>query len=110
MLTETRNKHFSERLFYVDSLSVNVPFAQPCYNGNTAAAVFKQTDSVYAFSCAYDAMNRFAESKYCSLPFCISPNPKYGCKIYTFKNVYGKYIDKKDVIQLQNTKHYEKDY
>ena len=64
MLTETNNKHFSERLFYADSLFDNVPFALPCYNGNIAAAVFKQTDSVYAFSYEYDAMNRFAESKY----------------------------------------------
>lgn len=37
--------------------------------------------------------------KYPGQPFSISPNSKYGCEIYTSKNIYGKYIDKKDVIQ-----------
>ena len=34
MLTETRNKHFSERLFYADSLSLLPQSVAPCRNGN----------------------------------------------------------------------------
>ena len=34
MLTETRNKHFLERLFYADSLSLLPQYVVPCRNGN----------------------------------------------------------------------------
>ena len=34
MLTELHNRHFSERLFYADSLPNGV---SACYNGNIAA-------------------------------------------------------------------------
>ncbi len=62
MLTETRNKHFSERLFYADSLSGMLQSAQKYHNGNIAAARLSQADSVYTFAYTYDTQNRLKHS------------------------------------------------
>ena len=63
MLTETKNKHFSEELYYADHIS-DVPFAKPCHNGNIAAVSYLQGDSTYTFAFDYDNMNRLTESKF----------------------------------------------
>ena len=62
MLTETRNKHFSERLFYADSLSLLPQSVAPCSNGNIAAARISQSDSIYTFAYSYDPLNRLTSS------------------------------------------------
>lgn len=62
MLTETRNKHFSERLYYADSV-FQVQHATHCYNGNIAASRITFRDSIFAFIYAYDALNRLTSSK-----------------------------------------------
>jgi RHS repeat-associated protein len=67
MLTETRNKHFSERLYYADSV-FQVLHATHCYNGNIAASRITFRDSIFSFIYAYDAVNRLTSSK--------QPNPK----------------------------------
>lgn len=59
MLTESRNKHFSEKLYYADSLPLT---AVACYNGNIAAARVAQTDTSFVFAYTYDALNRLTES------------------------------------------------
>ena len=59
MLTETNNKHFSERLYYADNLPLH---ASPCYNGNISAARIAQTDTAFTFDYTYDALNRLTES------------------------------------------------
>jgi len=59
MLTETRNKHFSERLFYADNLPSGVG---ACHNGNIAAAYIANRDTACTFSYTYDAQNRLLSS------------------------------------------------
>ena len=59
MLTGTRNRHFTERLFYADSLP---QYATVCYNGNIAALRIDQMDSVFTFAYTYDACNRLKTS------------------------------------------------
>ena len=59
MLTETNNKHFSERLYYAENLP---PHASPCYNGNISAARIAQKDSAFTFAYAYDQQNRLVAS------------------------------------------------
>ena len=59
MLTETRNKHFSERLFYADNLPSGVG---ACHNGNIAAAYMANKDTACTFAFAYDAQNRLLSS------------------------------------------------
>jgi len=59
MLTKTDNSHFSESLFYADTLPLPV---QKCYNGNIAAACITHADSTYVFGYTYDAQNRLTES------------------------------------------------
>ena len=59
MLTETRNRHFTERLFYADSLP---QYATVCRNGNIAALRIEQMDSVFTFAYTYDACNRLKTS------------------------------------------------
>ena len=59
MLTGTRNRHFTERLFYADSLPQS---ATACYNGNIAALRIDQMDSVFTFAYTYDACNRLKTS------------------------------------------------
>lgn len=59
MLTETRNKHFSERLYYADSLPSGV---SACHNGNIAAAYIANRDTACTFSYSYDAQNRLLSS------------------------------------------------
>ncbi len=59
MLTETRNKHFSERLYYADSLPSGV---SACHNGNIAAAYIANRDTACTFSYTYDAQNRLLSS------------------------------------------------
>ena len=63
MLTETRNKHFSERLYYADSLSLISSSAVPCHNGNISATQVTQIDTSFAFLYTYDASNRLVESR-----------------------------------------------
>ncbi len=46
MLTETRNKHFSERLYYADSLMSGV---SACHNGNIAAIRVARPDTAFTF-------------------------------------------------------------
>ena len=53
MLTETRNKHFSERLYYADSLSLISSSAVPCHNGNISATQVTQIDTSFAFLYTY---------------------------------------------------------
>ena len=59
MLTESHNKHFSERLFYADSLPSGVG---ACHNGNIAAAYIANRDTACTFAFAYDAQNRLLSS------------------------------------------------
>mgnify|MGYP003478011502 CR=1 len=44
MLTELHNRHFSERLFYADSVSAFVG-ASPNYNGNIAVSRITNADT-----------------------------------------------------------------
>lgn len=60
MLTQTRNKHFSERLFYADCLP---QAAHACYNGNLSAAQSTYGNFELSFAYFYDALNRLTESK-----------------------------------------------
>ena len=60
MLTQTRNNHFSERLFYADSLP---QAAHACYNGNLSAAQSTYGNFELSFAYFYDALNRLTESK-----------------------------------------------
>jgi len=55
MLTETRNKHFSERLYYADSLMSGVG---ACHNGSIAAMRVARPDTVFTFAYGYDGQNR----------------------------------------------------
>ena len=59
MLTGTRNRHFTERLFYADSLPQS---AAACCGGNIAALRIEQMDSVFTFAYTYDACNRLKTS------------------------------------------------
>ena len=47
MLTETRNKHFSERLFYADSLSLLPQYVVPCRNGNQIVNLYDAAGRKY---------------------------------------------------------------
>lgn len=60
MLPQTRNKLFSERLFYADSLP---QAAHACYNGNLSAAQSTYGNFEQSFAYFYDALNRLTESK-----------------------------------------------
>lgn len=60
MLTETHNKHFSERLYYADNLPDG---ANPCRNGNIAAIHTAYADSADTFAYTYDGQNRLRTSK-----------------------------------------------
>ncbi|MBR4263322.1 MAG: lamin tail domain-containing protein [Paludibacteraceae bacterium] len=62
MLTKTKNKHFSERLFYADSIS-DFSHATPYYNGNIAVAQTLRTDTSLTFVYSYDQQNRLVESQ-----------------------------------------------
>lgn len=62
MLTETRHRHFSERLYYADSLS-SMPAATACYNGNISAMRITQGDTAFTFYYTYDTQNRLVESE-----------------------------------------------
>lgn len=62
-MTEIRNKHFSERLFYADSLSLIPLSAIPYHNGNISAVQVTQMDTAFAFLYSYDALNRLVESR-----------------------------------------------
>lgn len=44
MLTELHNRHFSERLFYADSVSAFVGVS-PCFNGNIAVSRITNADT-----------------------------------------------------------------
>ena len=59
MLTELHNKHFSERLYYADSLPSGV---DACHNGNIAAAYIANRDTACTFSYTYDAQNHLLSS------------------------------------------------
>ena len=66
MLTNIRNRHFSERLFYADSLP---QYAYACYNGNVSVMNVKNEAGTHTFYNWYDSQNRLTGS-------CISPtNP-----------------------------------
>ena len=62
MLIRTVNKHFSEDLFYADSVSSFV-HATPCYNGNIAVARTLLADTSFTFVYSYDQLNRLVESE-----------------------------------------------
>ncbi len=62
MLTKTKNKHFSERLFYADSVS-DFSHATPCYNGNIAVARTFRADTSLTFVYSYDQLDRLVESE-----------------------------------------------
>ena len=57
MLTKLHNRHFSERLFYADSVSAFVG-ASPNYNGNIAVSRITNADTAFVFTYAYDTQNR----------------------------------------------------
>ena len=63
MLTEAKNKHFSERLFYIDNPRDDMPYFKGCYNGNIAAATLTQRDEDYTFLYLYDNQNQLKESR-----------------------------------------------
>lgn len=58
-LTKLSNAHFSEQLFYADSLP---NYATPYYNGNISATSVYLGDSAYHFAYDYDDYNRLFES------------------------------------------------
>ena len=58
-LTKLSNAHFSEHLFYADSLP---NYATPYYNGNISATSVYLGDSAYHFAYDYDDYNRLGES------------------------------------------------
>ena len=62
MPTKTQNTHFSERLYYVDSLSSFVG-GTACYNGNIAVSQMLWGDTTCTFAYTYDSMNRLVESR-----------------------------------------------
>jgi RHS repeat-associated protein len=62
MLTATKNKHFSEDLFYADSVS-SFAHATPCHNGNIAVARTLHVDTSFTFIYSYDQLNRLVESE-----------------------------------------------
>jgi len=62
MLTATKNKHFSEDLFYVDSVSA-FAHATPCHNGNIAVARTLHVDTSFTFIYSYDQQNCLVESE-----------------------------------------------
>lgn len=62
MLTATKNKHFSEDLFYADSVSA-FAHATPCHNGNIAVARTLHADTSFTFIYSYDQQNRLVESE-----------------------------------------------
>ena len=62
MPTKTQNTHFSERLYYVDSLSSFVG-GTACYNGNIAVSQMLWGDTTGTFAYTYDSMNRLVESR-----------------------------------------------
>ena len=62
MLTATKNKHFSEDLFYADSVSA-FAHATPCHNGNIAVARTLHVDTSFTFVYSYDQQNRLVESE-----------------------------------------------
>ena len=55
MLTETSNKHFSERLYYADNLP---EFATACHNGNISASTIRENGVSRSYSYSYDNQNR----------------------------------------------------
>ena len=57
-LTKLSNAHFSEQLFYADSLP---NYATPYYNGNISATSVYLGDSAYYFAYDYDKYNRLCE-------------------------------------------------
>ena len=57
MLTETHNKHFSERLYYADN-----PSATACYNGNISAARVSQADTLVQSTIYYASGVPMAQS------------------------------------------------
>ena len=87
MLTETNNKHFSERLFYADSVS-NFSHATPCYNGNISVARTLHADTTFTFVYSYDQLNRLGESE---LEIEGQPQP----------NEWFNYDARGNIIQLQ---------
>ena len=62
MPTKTQNTHFSERLYYADSLSSFVG-GTACYNGNIAVSQMLWGDTTGTFAYTYDSMNRLVESR-----------------------------------------------
>ena len=62
MPTKTQNTHFSERLYYVDSLSSFVG-GTACYNGNIAVSQMLWGDTIGTFAYIYDSMNHLVESR-----------------------------------------------
>lgn len=87
MLTETNNKHFSERLFYADNVS-NFSHATPCYNGNISVARTLHADTTFTFVYSYDQLNRLSESE---LEIEGQPQP----------NEWFNYDARGNIIQLQ---------
>lgn len=63
MLTRTYSRHFTERLYYADSLSNLSPFGTPYYNGNISASSVTLSGSTNSFIYTYDNQNRLTESK-----------------------------------------------
>lgn len=61
MLTEMSNRHFSERLFYADNVSLFTT-ATPYYNGNISVAQMMHGNETDYFSYSYDALNRLTSS------------------------------------------------
>ncbi len=64
MLTNTRNKHFSEKLYYADDFLNNMQSVSQCHNGNIAAVTSTYGGSSNTYAYTYDSLNRLKESKY----------------------------------------------
>ena len=63
MLTETKNKRFTEQLFYADIPTDEVANATPCHNGNIAAMRVGNYDyGSFTFLNTYDQQNRLTKS------------------------------------------------
>ena len=78
MLTQTRNKYFTEQLFYADCLP---QAAHACYYGNIAAAHITLNNFQSSFAYFYDALNRLTESKQLVLNLSTTNSEHYKMQI-----------------------------
>ncbi len=90
MLTETKNKYFSEMLYYADIPSGIYPYAISCYNGNISLLSTTLTGHSNTFYHRYDEHNRLTYS-------CLGP--KHGVR-YGNGEIFS-YDDAGNIIYLK---------